>query len=149
MLVRKSAHAEARSSARPALTMLLPGPARLRSTATTRAAFGVGPVLRGSAGLQWNQHTGQASWYGSIGVGYGAALIAGLGGAMSNQERTTGYGKTDNAQLALGGRLSISHSGKETAIQGSAGPQIGAELSKTENVTKTGKIAVTDKGRCP
>ena len=44
-------------------------------------AFGVGPVLRGSAGLQWNQHTGRVSWYRSVGVGYGAAFAAGFAGA--------------------------------------------------------------------
>lgn len=111
-------------------------------------AFGVGPVLRGSAGLQWNQHTGRVSWYRSVGVGYGAAFAAGLGGAMSNHERTRGYSRTTNAQIAIGGGLSGSYSPPDVSVQVSLGPKVALELSKTENVTAVGDLYVADKGPC-
>lgn len=111
-------------------------------------ALGVGPVLRGGAGLQWNQHTGQVSWYRSIGAGYGAAFAIGAGGALSNEERTSGYSHTTNGQLGLGGGLSVSQSDRATSAQVSAGPRVALELSRTQNSTATGRIYIADRGPC-
>lgn len=105
-------------------------------------ALGLGPVLRGSGGLQWNQHTGRVSWYRSLGVGYGVALSGGLlSGSGSTGERRSGYSYMDTAQggaaLVLGGSRSVNGPDGELGFQVSAGARAGFEISRTENKTHT------------
>lgn len=118
-------------------------------------ALGFGPLLRGSAGVQWNQRTGRVSWYRSLGVGYGAAFSGGLfSGSGSTGQRQRGYSRVDTVQggaaLVFGGSRPVGNADSEIGFQVSAGARAGFEASRTENKTRTGYIYTARKGaRCP
>lgn len=99
-------------------------------------------------GLSYDAERGSLTAYASVRAGKGVGWIAGGGVGATSSGPSQGYSRSTNLAVGAGSYGgSVSSSSGKTSISGgvSAGPKVGFEYSKTENLTET-KTLISQSG---